>query len=62
MTMNEDDVWNLSFNQQSRPVFAQFSNIMYVYFPCNETAIVNVNVSRSSLLRRLWAANSMDLM
>lgn len=62
MTMNEDDVWNLSFNQQSRPVFIQFSNIMYAYIPCNETAIVNVSVSRSSLLRRLWAANSLDLM
>ena len=31
MTMNEDDVWDLSLNQQSRPVFIQFSNIMYVY-------------------------------
>ncbi|OJA13396.1 hypothetical protein AZE42_08993 [Rhizopogon vesiculosus] len=44
MTMNEDDVWDLSLNQQSRPVFTRFSDII-----------------RSSLLRRLWAANSMDL-
>ncbi|KAJ8589109.1 P-loop containing nucleoside triphosphate hydrolase protein [Rhizopogon salebrosus TDB-379] len=44
MTMNEDDVWALSLNQQSRPVFIRFSNIL-----------------RSSLLRRLWAANSLDL-
>ncbi|KAG1750553.1 uncharacterized protein EDB91DRAFT_1108133 [Suillus paluster] len=44
MTMNEDDVWDLSPTQQSRPVFIKFSAII-----------------RSSLLRRLWAANSMDL-
>ncbi|KAG2143718.1 hypothetical protein DEU56DRAFT_792331 [Suillus clintonianus] len=45
MTMNEDDVWNLSPTQQSRPVFIKFSTII-----------------RSSLLRRLWAANSKDLL
>ncbi|KAG1809100.1 uncharacterized protein BJ212DRAFT_1484598 [Suillus subaureus] len=45
MTMAEDDVWNLSPTQQSRPVFIKFSTVI-----------------RSSLLRRLWAANSKDLL
>jgi hypothetical protein len=31
MTMNEDDVWALSLNQQSRPVFIRFSNILCVH-------------------------------
>ncbi|KAG0701637.1 hypothetical protein DFH29DRAFT_925615 [Suillus ampliporus] len=44
MTMNEEDVWDLSPTQHSRPVFIKFSTII-----------------RSSLLRRLWAANSMDV-
>ncbi|KAH7920819.1 P-loop containing nucleoside triphosphate hydrolase protein [Leucogyrophana mollusca] len=44
ITMNEEDVWELSPTLRSRPVFSKFSTII-----------------RSSLLRRLWLANSLDL-
>ncbi|KAF9442979.1 multidrug resistance-associated ABC transporter [Macrolepiota fuliginosa MF-IS2] len=43
-TLSEDDVWDLSPTQQSRPVFVKFSQ-----------------TKRPTLLRRLWAANSLDL-
>ncbi|KAF9442983.1 hypothetical protein P691DRAFT_713861, partial [Macrolepiota fuliginosa MF-IS2] len=43
ITLNEDDVWNLSPTQQSRPMFAKFSQ-----------------TKRPTLLRRLWATNSLD--
>ncbi|KAI0308316.1 hypothetical protein B0F90DRAFT_1681863 [Multifurca ochricompacta] len=44
ITLNEDDVWNLSPTMQSRPVFVKFSD-----------------TKCATLLRRLWAANSLDL-
>lgn len=62
MTMSEDDVWKLSPTQQSRPVFIKFSTIMCVYIMLRGDHLLMLNVSRSSLLRRLWAANSQDLM
>ncbi|KAJ6631472.1 multidrug resistance-associated ABC transporter [Mycena sp. CBHHK59/15] len=43
-TLNEKDIWALSPNIQSRPLFIKFSNLPQV-----------------TLLRRLWAANSFDI-
>lgn len=43
VTLNVEDVWDLSPTMQSRPVFIKFSTI-----------------PRSSLIGRLWAANSLD--
>ncbi|TCD65581.1 hypothetical protein EIP91_002465 [Steccherinum ochraceum] len=45
-TLNETDVWNLSPRHQSRPLFLKWS------FPSSQ---------RSTLLRKLWASNSHDL-
>ncbi|KAF9007200.1 hypothetical protein BDQ17DRAFT_1351594 [Cyathus striatus] len=44
-TLNENDVWSLSPQMQSKPVFAKFAS-----------------TTRPTLLRRLWAANSLDFM
>ncbi|KAF8812935.1 multidrug resistance-associated ABC transporter [Phlegmacium glaucopus] len=44
ITLNEQDVWNMSPTMQSRPIFIKFSSIY-----------------RSSLLRRILAANSLDI-
>ncbi|KAJ7725660.1 hypothetical protein DFH07DRAFT_1002530 [Mycena maculata] len=43
-TLNEDDVWALSPNIQSRPIFIKFSTL-----------------PQKSLLAKLWAANSFDI-
>ncbi|KAJ7479990.1 hypothetical protein B0H11DRAFT_2173507 [Mycena galericulata] len=43
-TLNEKDIWSLSPNIQSRPIFIKFSGL-----------------PQKSLLARLWAANSFDI-
>ncbi|KAJ7107582.1 multidrug resistance-associated ABC transporter [Mycena epipterygia] len=43
-TLNEKDIWNLSPNIQSRPIFIKFSTL-----------------PQKTLLRKLWAANSYDM-
>lgn len=45
-TLNEGDVWNLSPRFQSRPIFLKWS------LPSSQ---------RPTLLRKLWAANALDL-
>ncbi|KAJ7125217.1 multidrug resistance-associated ABC transporter [Mycena epipterygia] len=43
-TLNEKDIWELSPNIQSRPIFIKFSSL-----------------PQKTLLRKLWAANSFDI-
>ncbi|KAJ7179617.1 hypothetical protein C8R46DRAFT_1074274 [Mycena filopes] len=43
-TLNEKDIWDLSPNIQSRPIFIKFSSL-----------------PQASLLAKLWAANSFDI-
>ncbi|KAF7362389.1 hypothetical protein MVEN_00585800 [Mycena venus] len=43
-TLNENDIWGLSPNIQSRPIFIKFSSL-----------------TQKSLLAKLWAANSFDI-
>jgi hypothetical protein len=62
--MDEKDVWALSPSMQSRPVFIKFTTIRYGIqcIPVPPSLKRSIYNSRSSLLRRLWAANSLDLM
>ncbi len=58
-TLNDIDVWNLSPTFQSRPLFIKFSSVMYVVIRvCLRISLV---FSRSSLLRKIWASNSLDI-
>ncbi|PVF92969.1 hypothetical protein CPB86DRAFT_743436 [Serendipita vermifera] len=53
-TMNESDVWALSPTMQSKPLFMKFST----FLPKGPSPITK---KRISLLKRLWKANSLDL-
>lgn len=64
MDMLEDDVWDLSPALQSRSVFTKFGTFEYArIYAIGVYDSEKYNVySRSSLLWRLVAANSRDLM
>ncbi|CAG8744004.1 1956_t:CDS:2, partial [Acaulospora colombiana] len=53
-TMSESDVWALSPTLQSKPLFMKFST----FLPKGPSPITK---KRISLLKRLWKANSLDL-
>lgn len=62
VTLNEDDVWDLSPTMQSRPIFIKFTTIQFASQLSLIVLPTHLESRNSSLLRRLLTANSLDFM